>query len=58
MEVYQFLKNSKPNTGEYILLSGMELINNIKMPKTRAWYYNDGDGYLGTDVLTKVKPNN
>lgn len=58
MEVYQFLKNSKPNTGEYILLSGMEVINNIKMPKTRAWYYNDGDGYLGTDVLTKVKPSN
>lgn len=53
MEVYQFLKNSKPNSGEYILLSGMETINGIKMPKTRAWYYNKDDKYLGTDILKK-----
>ena len=51
MEVYQFLKNSVPNTGEYILLTGTETINGIKMPKTRAWYYNKDDKYLGTDVL-------
>jgi hypothetical protein len=55
MEVYQFLKDSKPNTGEYILLSGMEIINGIKMPKTRAWYYNKDDKYLGTDILKEVK---
>ena len=53
MEVYQFLKNSKPNSGEYILLTGMEIVNGIKMPKTRAWYYNKDDGYLGTDTLEK-----
>ncbi len=51
MEAYQFLKNSEPETGEYILLSGMETINGIKMPKTRAWYYNKDDKYLGTDIL-------
>jgi len=55
MEIYQFLKDSKPNTGEYILLSGMEIINEIKMPKTRAWYYNKDDKYLGTDVLKGEK---
>lgn len=53
MEVYQFLKNGKPNTGEFILLSGIETINGIKMPKTRAWYYNKDEQYLGTDVLKK-----
>ena len=51
MEAYQFLKDSKPETGEYILLSGMEIINGIKMPKTRAWYFNKDDKYLGTDIL-------
>lgn len=51
MEVYQFFKATK-DSGEYILLSGLETINDIKMPKTRAWYYNKDDGYLGTDVLT------
>ena len=52
MEVYQFFKD-KPNSGEYILLTGEETINGVKMPKNRAWYYNKDDGYLGTDILKK-----
>ncbi|MCL7753891.1 DUF6503 family protein [Polaribacter sp. Z022] len=51
MEVYQFFKKTK-DSGEYILLSGLETINGIKMPKTRAWYYNKDNGYLGTDILS------
>jgi hypothetical protein len=51
MEVYQFFKVAK-DSGEYILLSGLETINGIKMPKNRAWYYNKNDGHLGTDILT------
>jgi hypothetical protein len=51
MEVYQFFKVAK-DSGEYILLSGLETINGIKMPKDRAWYYNKNGGYLGTDILT------
>jgi len=55
MEVYQFYKGD-PNgkgkdTGEYILLTEEEVVNGIKMPKTRAWYYNKDDKYLGTDIL-------
>ena len=52
MEVYQFFKEEK-NSGEYILLTGEETINGIKMPKIRAWYYNKDNGYLGTDILNK-----
>jgi hypothetical protein len=52
MEVYQFFKEQKER-GEYILLTGLETIHDIKMPKERAWYYNKDDGYLGTDVLSK-----
>ena len=56
MEVYQFYKTNedgtlKPDSGEYIMLSDIEIINNIKMPKMRAWYYNKDDIYLGTDIL-------
>jgi len=58
MEVYQFYKtdengNIKPNSGEYILLSEEAIINGIKMPKVRAWYYNKDDKYLGTDTLVE-----
>jgi len=56
MEVYQFFHEERKNDGEYILLSGMEEINGIKMPKTREWYYNKDDKYLGTDILTKTNP--
>ncbi|WP_394974140.1 DUF6503 family protein [uncultured Croceitalea sp.] len=52
MEVYQFYHDESKNDGEYILLEGLETINNIKMPKTRAWYYNKDDKYLGTDILS------
>jgi len=51
MEVYQFFHEESKNDGEYILLSDIEIINGIKMPKIRKWYYNKDGGLLGTDVL-------
>ncbi len=51
MEVYQFFHEEAKNDGEYILLTGMEQVGPIKMPKIRAWYYNKDDTYLGTDRL-------
>ncbi|WP_405564182.1 DUF6503 family protein [Polaribacter sp. Asnod6-C07] len=54
MEVYQFFKETK-DSGEYILLSGLETINQVKMPKIRAWYYNKDNKYLGTDILSIKK---
>ena len=56
MELYQFYHDESKNDGEYILLSGLETISGIKMPKTRAWYYNKDDKYLGTDILTRAQP--
>ena len=54
MEVYQFYHDEGKNDGEYILLSEMEQVGGIKMPKVRAWYYNKDDKYLGTDTMTIV----
>ncbi|SDQ17759.1 DUF6503 family protein [Flagellimonas zhangzhouensis] len=54
MEVYQFYHDESKNDGEYILLEGIEEINGIKMPKTRAWYVNKDNKYLGTDTLDKI----
>ena len=51
MEVYQFFHEESKNDGEYILLSGMENVEGVLMPKTRKWYYNKDDTYLGVDVL-------
>lgn len=51
MEVYQFYHDEQKGDGEYILLEGLEEIHGVKIPKTRAWYYNKDDKYLGTDVL-------
>ena len=58
MEIYQFFKTDengkeKSDTGEYILLSDESLVNDIKMPKVRAWYYNKDDAYLGTDTIVE-----
>ncbi|MEA1787605.1 DUF6503 family protein [Arenibacter sp. GZD96] len=54
LEGYQFFKDEAKNDGEYIVLSGEEQIKGMRIPKNRAWYYNKDDGYLGTDVLTKI----
>ena len=51
MEVYQFYHEEEKNDGEFILLSGLETVNGIKLPKERAWYYNKESKYLGTDFL-------
>lgn len=53
MEVYQFFHDEAKNDGEYILLSDIEKINGINMPKVRAWYTNKENTYLGTDTLKK-----
>ena len=56
MEVYQFFKpdeegNINPESGEYIMLSEEKMMNGIKMPRIRSWYFNKGDEFLGTDTL-------
>ena len=52
MEIYQFFKGGPDETtGEYILLSDLETINEIKFPKNRAWYYNKDNSYLATDKM-------
>ena len=48
-----FIMMKKKNDGEYILLSDLETINGIKIPKKRDWYYNKDEKYLGTDMLKK-----
>lgn len=57
LEVYQFYKGDPAgagkDTGEYILLSEESIINGIKLPRVRAWYYNKDDKYLGTDTLKR-----
>lgn len=55
LEAYQFYHDESKLDGEYILFTGLETINGIKMPKSRAWYYNKNQQYLGTDVLSKEK---
>tara|TARA_B100001173_G_scaffold55880_1_gene46587 strand:+ start:147 stop:851 length:705 start_codon:yes stop_codon:yes gene_type:complete len=51
MQVYQFFKDETQNDGEYIILEDLEKVNGIKMPKTRSWFFNKDDKYLGKDIL-------
>ena len=57
MEVYQFFKDESKMDGEFILLSETEIINGIKMPKKRDWYYNKNEQFLGTDTLKRKEHN-
>jgi hypothetical protein len=51
MEAYQFYHDKAKNDGEYIMLEGEFLLNQMRLPKTRHWYTNREAKHLGTDIL-------
>jgi len=48
---YRFFHVEAENDGEYITLEEEEVVNGIRFPKTRKWYINKDDKFLGTDIL-------
>lgn len=48
---YQFYKDESKNDGEYILLEETKIINKVKIPSIRHWYYNNDQKFLATDIL-------
>ena len=51
---YQFYHNEDKGDGEYILLSEIMEVNNMRIPKNRAWYTNPDSTLLGTDHLVNT----
>ena len=54
MEAYQFYHDKAKNDGEYIMLEGEFLLNQMRLPKTRHWYTNGEAKHLGTDILQEL----
>lgn len=54
MEAYSF-HWGEPEGGEYVLLDEEMLVNGIKLPKIRRWYFTKEDQHLGTDTLIKAE---
>ena len=50
---YRFYHEEEKNDGEYITLEGEEMVQGIKIPKTRHWYYNKDNKFLATDLLLR-----
>ena len=55
VEAYQFYHDEEKGDGEYITLEDEVIVGNMKWPKTRKWYTNKEDKYLGKDVIVDVK---
>lgn len=55
MEAYRF-NHGKPESGEYVLLEQEVVVDGIRMPKVRKWYWNKNGAYIGTDTLLKAEP--
>lgn len=55
MKAYRF-NHGDPESGEYILLEQEEVVDGIRMPKVRKWYWNKDNEYIGTDTLIKSEP--
>jgi len=50
---YRFYHEEEKNDGEYITLDGETMVQGIKIPQNRHWYYNKDDKFLGADFLIK-----
>lgn len=55
MEAYRF-NHGALESGEYILLEEEVVVDGIRIPKVRKWYWNKNDAYIGTDMLLKAEP--
>jgi Family of unknown function (DUF6503) len=55
LEGYRFYHNRKPNDGEFIICEGMEVVQDIKIPKIRYWYSNENGEYGATDIVDRVE---
>jgi hypothetical protein len=53
---YRFYHDEAKNDGEYITFDG-EIVDDasgLRLPKTRAWFYNADSNHLATDTITAV----
>jgi len=50
---YRFYHEEEKNDGEYITLEGEIVVQGIKIPQNRHWYYNKDDKFLAADLLIK-----
>ena len=55
LEGYRFYHDENANDGEYILISELIEIENLKIPKVRKWYTHKEDKFLGADELVKIE---
>lgn len=55
LKAYRF-NHGEPTSGEYILLEEEEVVEGIRIPKVRKWYWNKNKEYIGTDILIKSEP--
>ena len=47
----RFYHDESKNDGEYIVFEGEVVHDGLRLPKTRRWYMNADDAYLGADVI-------
>ncbi len=47
----RFYHDESKNDGEYIVFEGEVVQDGLWLPKTRRWYMNADDAYLGADVI-------
>lgn len=53
---YRFYFDEAKNDGEYIVFEGeaADSASHLRLPKSRAWYYNANDGHLATDEIISI----
>ncbi|MCB0497808.1 MAG: hypothetical protein KDC79_16825 [Cyclobacteriaceae bacterium] len=51
---YKFFHDNGNGKGEYVILSDLQSVTGLQIPKSRSWYTAQDSSFLGTDILTSV----
>lgn len=52
---YRFYHDEAKNDGEYIVLEGEHVSQEMRLPESRAWFTHQENRHLGTDILQSVE---
>ena len=55
---YRFYHVEEENDGEYIILTDLLAVGSMKIPKSRKWFINIDDKFLGEDILENIRTFN
>ena len=51
----RFMRNGNPKNGAYMVFEGETTVQNINLPTTRHWFWNEDDHFLASEIMESAR---